>query len=63
MTMETTLQKTAPVRDPQLGAVDAVMEKRADGSFIVRNIHPLGAYPRKLTERLEQWARVAPGRH
>jgi feruloyl-CoA synthase len=60
--METTLQKTAPVRDPQLGAVDAVMEKRADGSFIVRNIHPLGPYPRKLTERLEHWARVAPDR-
>ena len=53
---------TLPVRDAKLGVVEAAMEPRADGNYYVRNTHPLGAYPRKLTERLEHWAAVASDR-
>jgi feruloyl-CoA synthase len=38
------------------------MERRPDGSLIVRPDEPLGDYPRVLTERLLHWARVAPDR-
>ncbi len=38
------------------------MERRADGSFIIRPDEPLEPYPRVLTERLIHWAGVAPER-
>jgi feruloyl-CoA synthase len=38
------------------------VERRADGTLRLRSPHELGAYPAKLTERLEHWARVAPDR-
>ena len=34
----------------------------ADGTIYMRSPHPLGAYPDKLTERLEHWADAAPDR-
>jgi feruloyl-CoA synthase len=37
------------------------VERRA-GEIYLRSPHALGAYPVKLTERLEHWARVAPDR-
>lgn len=51
-----------PVRNVNLGAVDATMESRPDGSFIIRNPHPLSAYPRFITDRLDHWAVAAPNR-
>jgi feruloyl-CoA synthase len=39
-----------------------IVERRADGSVVLRSPRPLGEYPRKITERLEHWARVAPER-
>jgi len=38
------------------------MERRADGTILLRADEPLGEYPRVITERLIHWARVAPDR-
>ncbi|MDB5070285.1 MAG: feruloyl-CoA synthase [Candidatus Eremiobacteraeota bacterium] len=50
-----------PMRALRLGtpAVDVTTDGE---STIVRNREPLGAYPEKLTARLEHWARNAAGR-
>ena len=47
---------------PRLGPRDVEVERRADGALVLRSPHRLAAYPRKITERLEHWARVAPSR-
>src|SRR6185503_2555974 len=52
----------APVRAVPLGAAEVEMERRADGSLLLRSPQPLAAYPAKLTERLVHWARMAPAR-
>src|SRR5258708_25130176 len=52
----------APIRKIRLGPTDTLVEKRGDGALLMRSPHPLGAYPVRLTERLEQWARVPPTR-
>src|SRR4051812_13740646 len=52
-------RRTRPVR---LAAASVVIERGGDGSVRLRSRHALGAYPPKLTERLEHWARVAPDR-
>ena len=53
---------SAPVRKVTLGNADVRAERRADGSVLLRSPHPLGAFPRCLTERLVHWAREAPQR-
>jgi hypothetical protein len=53
---------TAPVRRARIGPLDAVVERRADGSALVRSPHPLGGYATRLTDRLEHWAAHAPDR-
>ena len=50
------------VRQVPLGPRDIVAERRADGCIILRSPHALGAYPQKMTERLEHWAAKAPER-
>jgi feruloyl-CoA synthase len=40
----------------------ATVERRTDGSILVRPIQELGDYPRKLTDRLARFAGEAPGR-
>jgi feruloyl-CoA synthase len=52
----------ARVREVPLGAADVHMERRADGSILLRSPHPLSAYSAKLTERLVHWARETPAR-
>jgi feruloyl-CoA synthase len=52
----------APVRPVRLGARDVVVERRSDGSMILRSPHALPHYPAKLTDRLEFWAATAPER-
>jgi feruloyl-CoA synthase len=52
----------SPVRKVPLGAADVETERRADRSILLRSPHALGAYPARLTERLEHWAREAPDR-
>jgi feruloyl-CoA synthase len=39
-----------------------VIDRRPDGTILLQSPHALASYPRKLTERLEHWAAVAPGR-
>jgi feruloyl-CoA synthase len=44
------------------GCLQATVERRADGATVLRSTEALGAYPTRLTDRLEQWAREAPSR-
>jgi feruloyl-CoA synthase len=50
------------VRAVHVRTSGATMERRADGTFIIRGDEPLEAYPRVITERLVEWARRAPDR-
>jgi len=52
----------APLRAVRLGAPDAVVERRADGTIHVRAAQKLAAYHNTLSEPLERWAREAPER-
>jgi feruloyl-CoA synthase len=51
---------SAGIRPVTLGPQDVIAEHRADGSILLRSPQPLGAYPDKLTERLEFWAAETP---
>ena len=44
------------------GAIDAALEVRGDGSKVLRSTEPLGDYPLRITDRLEQWAAQVPER-
>ena len=48
------------IRPVALGPQDVIAEHRADGTILLRSPQPLGAYPDKLTERLEFWAAETP---
>jgi feruloyl-CoA synthase len=50
------------MRAVRLGPHEVNLERRADGSMLLRSPHPLPPYPAKLTERLEHWARITPER-
>ena len=52
----------APVRPVRLGPRDVVVEHKPDGTIHLTSPHPLAPYPAKLTERLENWATIAPER-
>jgi feruloyl-CoA synthase len=52
----------APLRPVRLGTAETVLEARDDGTLYLRAGRPLGAYHGKLSEPLEQWARLAPDR-
>jgi feruloyl-CoA synthase len=52
----------APLRPVRLGAADCLLDRRADGTILVRSPHKLDDYPRKITERLVHWAAAAPDR-
>lgn len=60
-TIEKAHSKTR-VRPVRLRTSGASMERRPDGSIIIRPGEPLADYPRVLTERLIYWASVAPDR-
>lgn len=51
-----------PYRPVRLADVKTVMERRADGSILLRASAPLDGYPHTVTERLLHWAQVAPDR-
>jgi feruloyl-CoA synthase len=44
------------------GALDAAIERRADGSTLLRSTEALLPYPQRFADALENWARVAPDR-
>jgi feruloyl-CoA synthase len=56
------LPTSAPLRAVRLGALDAVLERRANGNIHIRTAQALGPYHRKLSEPLEDWAKAAPDR-
>ena len=53
---------SAPLRPVRLGPADVLLDRKADGTIILRSPHPLDSYPQKLTQRLEHWAKAAPDR-
>ncbi|MGA8144122.1 MAG: feruloyl-CoA synthase [Candidatus Acidiferrales bacterium] len=50
------------VRNVRLRTSGASVERRTDGSILVRPDEPLGPYPTVLTDRLAHWAKIAPAR-
>src|SRR5262245_16992963 len=52
----------APFRPVRLGPRDVLVDRRSDGTILLRSPHALPAYPAKLTERLQHWAATAPER-
>ena len=44
------------------GCLRTELRRLADGALLLRSPEPLGAYPLRLTDRLEHWAEVAPDR-
>ena len=55
---------SAPVRPPlrpvNLGAAKVVIERRGDGTILMRSPLPLPAHPKSLTEKLLHWAKLRP---
>jgi len=60
--MNSATMSPARVREVPLGAADVEMQRRADGSILLRSPHALSAHPQKVTERLVHWARESPAR-
>ncbi len=54
--------RAAPLRPVRLGVPTPVLERRADGSMIVRAREPLGPCPANLIEPMRTWAERAPDR-
>ena len=51
-----------PVRPVSLGQISATLDRRADGTMVVRSHGELGSYPRRSTDRLTHWAADAADR-
>ena len=50
-------------RDVRIGACLATaIDRRADGTTVLRSDEPLAPFPATLLDRLEQWANAAPDR-
>jgi feruloyl-CoA synthase len=49
-----------PFRPVRLGPRDCTVERKPDGTIYLRSPHPLGAYPKTLTDRLVHWAERTP---
>jgi feruloyl-CoA synthase len=54
--------RAARLRPVKLGPAECHVERRPDGTILMRSPQPLGAYPRQLTDRLAHWAKAAPDR-
>lgn len=50
------------MRPVRMGDLAAEMTRRDDGAILVRSRSELAPYPRSLIDRLDHWAREAPGR-
>jgi feruloyl-CoA synthase len=53
---------TRSTRVARLGPTDIAVQRRGDGTVLLRSPHALGPYPAKITERLDYWAERAPER-
>jgi len=66
--MSTLLAKThglgarAPLRQARLSPPEVLIERRRDGTMLLRSPVPLPAFPRAITDRLLHWAAAAPDR-
>ena len=55
------LPTSLPVRHVDVGGcLQATIERRADGSTLLRSTESLGAYPERLTDHLLGWAETTP---
>lgn len=52
----------SPLRPVRLWQPEIVWDRRADGSVVVRQAAPLGDWPRRMSDRIDHWAAVDPGR-
>jgi feruloyl-CoA synthase len=52
----------APLRPVRLGPASVEVERKPDGTILLRSPRALEPYPEKLTERLAHWAKAAPER-
>src|SRR5262245_24163634 len=52
----------APVRPVKLEKPEIDIERRPDGSMLIRSRYPLDPYPARITDRLVHWANEAPDR-
>lgn len=59
---EASAAKEIPVRKVRLNRLEPIVEKRADGTIFMKCQDELDAYPEKITDRLEHWAKQAPNR-
>jgi feruloyl-CoA synthase len=50
------------VRPIRLGPRDVRLDRREDGTLLLRAPHPLDAYPAALTDRFAHWAQATPTR-
>ena len=48
--------------DRRVLPADMLFEQAADGTIRARSPHPLGPFPERITDRLEQWATTTPDR-
>ncbi len=47
---------------PRLASAGVHVERRGDGTIVLRSVHALGEYARHPSEALRRWAGLAPGR-
>ena len=52
----------APLRPVRLGPASVEVERKPDGTILLRSPRALDPYPEKLTERLAHWGEAAPER-
>jgi len=52
----------APLRAVNLGALDAIVDRRPDGTMYIRSRQTLEDYHDTIAQPLEHWAKVAPDR-
>jgi feruloyl-CoA synthase len=60
--MQISRMSSAPYRRVRLGDLTPVIQRRDDGTLVVRARETLGDYPRTITDRVAHWAAVAPDR-
>ena len=58
-TFRISMTSPVPFREVRLGPSDVTVDRRSDGTILVRSPHPLGPYPARMTERFDYWAHHA----
>ena len=60
---QTSLTDTAaPIRPVKLEKPEIDIERRPDGTMLIRSRYPLDEYPPRITDRLVYWANTTPDR-